>query len=117
MKVQDLKIGQVVYHRDVYEHGEALKIVGIREYEVELEGDFSGGTHGSVERCWLPAKGISRIYNHAYKLKCRQQAEAIQALAIPITDRNQDNMTKTMFDLNHMVMILTNDVSMNPEID
>lgn len=38
-----------------------MKIVGIRETEVELEGDFSGGTHNVVQKSWLPIKGLFRL--------------------------------------------------------
>jgi hypothetical protein len=115
MKVQDLKIGQTVYHRDVYRHKEPLKIVGIKETEVELEGDFSG-MYNVKQRQWMPLKGLSRIYNHAYKLECRKQAITMETLAIPVDSRNQDNMTRAAFDLQHMVMMLTTDVELNPEI-
>jgi hypothetical protein len=33
---------------------EPLKIVGIRENQVELEGDFSGGTHCVTQSGWFP---------------------------------------------------------------
>lgn len=108
-------IGQIVYHREVYEHREPLKVVGIREKELELEGDYSGGTNGIIQKEWLPIEGISLIYDHKYKMECRKTAICIEELAKPITDRNQDNMTKTMFDLLDMVFKLTNDVSLNPE--
>ena len=111
---RDFRIGDMVYHRQVYEHKERLKVVGIKEDELELEGDFSGGTHNVTQRQWLPIKGTSRIYNHAYKKKCRDEAVSIQALAAPI-ERNHDNMTKAMFDLLDMVFVLTADVSLNPE--
>jgi hypothetical protein len=111
----DFKLGQTVYHRDVYEHKEPLTIVGIREKELELEGDYSGGTNNIIGKQWLPIKGVSRIYNHKYKQKCRDAAVAIETLAIPITDRNQSTELRTMFDLLEMVFILTTDVSLNPE--
>jgi hypothetical protein len=114
MRKQEFKIGQTVYHRDIYDHREALKIVGIRETELELEGDYSGGTHGAVQKQWMPIKGTSYIFNHKYKKECRDAAVAIEELAKPV-DRNHDNMTKTMFDLLGMVFQLTNDVSLNPE--
>jgi hypothetical protein len=109
----NFKLGDIVYHRQVYSHREALKIVGIREHELELEGDYSG-MHNIIQKQWMPIKGVSRIHNHAYKAKCRQTAVDIEALAIPV-DPNHDNMTRTMFDLLGMVLILTNDVSLNPE--
>jgi hypothetical protein len=63
---RSFQIGQTVYHRNVYEHKEPLKIVGILEDKLLLEGDFSGGTHNVIQRDWLPIKGTSLIYNHAF---------------------------------------------------
>lgn len=58
ISANDLKLGQKVYHADIYNGEELMKIVGIREKEVELEGDYSGGTHGTYGKCWLPINGI-----------------------------------------------------------
>jgi len=68
-----LKIGQIVYHRDVYEHKEPLKIIGIKENELELEGDYSGGTHNVIQSQWMPLKGVSLIRDYAYKVRCREE--------------------------------------------
>lgn len=110
----DFKIGETVYHRNVYEHKEPLKIVGILEKELLLEGDFSGGTNNVCQRSWFPINGTSRIYNHAFKEKVRKDAIAIETLAIPC-DYSDDNTFKCMMDMVHAVLILTNDVSLNPE--
>lgn len=112
-----LQMGETVYHRNVYNHCEALKVVGINETQVHLEGDYSGGTNNVVGRDWLPIKGVSRIYNHAYKEKCRREAEAFTILASPINrnDPKLDNLHKSAFDFEHMVMLLTTDVELNPE--
>ncbi len=107
-------IRQTVYHRKVYNHCEPLKIVGIRETELELEGDFSGGTHNVCQKDWLPIKGTSRVYNHAFKEKCRSEAVAIRTLAVPIAN-STDNTVKAMLDLADMVIELTTDVAYNPE--
>ena len=40
--MEKFKLGQTVYHRSVYEHKEPLKIVGILEDKLFLEGDFLG---------------------------------------------------------------------------
>lgn len=109
-----LEIGQTVYHRDVYSHKEPLKIVGIREKEIELEGDYSGGTHNVTQKQWMPIDGVSRVYNHKYKKECRDFASATEILAYPV-DPNTDTMTKTMHLLLHMVFVLTGDVELNPE--
>ena len=42
-----------VYSEDIYNGREPFKIVGIRENEVELEGDFSGGTHSVTQKDWF----------------------------------------------------------------
>ena len=110
----NFKIGQTVYHRDIYEHKEGLKIVGIREHELELEGDYSGGIHNVSQKQWMPLKGVSRVYNHAFKLKARKDAIDIETLAIPCTG-SQDNTFKAMMDMVNAVMVLTNDVTLNPE--
>lgn len=114
-KRMDVQIGQIVYHRDVYSHREPLKIVGIRENELELEGDYSGGTHSISQKQWLPIKGVSRIYNHALKDKCRKMAIDVETLAIPAAEC-KDAAYVAMVGLAGMVMHLTVDVSLNPEI-
>tara|TARA_R110000868_G_scaffold119513_5_gene317279 strand:- start:19692 stop:20006 length:315 start_codon:yes stop_codon:yes gene_type:complete len=42
-----------IYIEDVYNGHEPFKIVGIRENQIELEGDFSGGIHKVVQRDWF----------------------------------------------------------------
>lgn len=37
---------------DLYNHLEVFKVVGIRETELELEGDWSGGTHNVNQTGW-----------------------------------------------------------------
>ena len=59
-------------------------------------------------------KGPSRIHNQAYKLKARKDAIDIETLAIPCAG-SQDNAYKSMMDMVHAVMVLTTDVSYNPE--
>jgi hypothetical protein len=36
-----------------YDHREVFTVVGIREDELELEGDWSGGTHNVSQRDWV----------------------------------------------------------------
>ena len=50
-----------VFHETIYNGKEPLKIVGIRKTEVELEGDFSGGTHNVTQKDWLPLKGTFQV--------------------------------------------------------
>lgn len=111
---RSFRIGDIVYHRSVYEHKEPLKVVGITEDKLLLEGDYSGGTNNVVQRDWLPIKGTSRIRNHAFKAKVRKDAIDIETLAIPCAD-SKDTTFKCMMDMVNAVKVLTTDVSLNPE--
>lgn len=42
-----------VYVEGLYYGHEPFKIVGIREDQVELDGDFSGGTHNVRQKDWF----------------------------------------------------------------
>lgn len=42
-----------VYVESIYDGHEPFKIVGIRENQIEIEGDFSGGTHNVSQRDWI----------------------------------------------------------------
>lgn len=53
-----LEINTFVYHQDIYDGKQEMKIVGLRENQVELEGDFSGGTHNTVGKAWFPIDGL-----------------------------------------------------------
>ena len=53
-----LSLNQEVYHKDIYGGRELMKIIGIRENEIELEGDYSGGTHKVTQKGWMPIKGV-----------------------------------------------------------
>jgi hypothetical protein len=41
---------------EMYEHREMFEVVGIREKELELKGDWSGGTHNVSQSGWYPVK-------------------------------------------------------------
>lgn len=60
------QLGEIVYHNDVYDGKEPFKIVGIRATELELEGDWSGGTHAVCQKGWMPILGITRIKSIDY---------------------------------------------------
>lgn len=53
-----LQLRQKVYHEKIYWGKEQMEVVGIREKEVELEGDYSGGTHNVRQKDWLPLEGV-----------------------------------------------------------
>lgn len=55
------KLGMQVFHETIYGGNECMKVVGIRQDEVELEGDYSGGTHNVIQKSWLPIKGLFRL--------------------------------------------------------
>ena len=46
-------VHKIAYNEGVYEGHEPFKVVGIRENQVELEGDFSGGTHNVCQKDWF----------------------------------------------------------------
>jgi len=54
----EIKLGQKVFHKDIYGGKEEMKIVGIREEEVELYGDYSGGVAAIRQKSWLPISGL-----------------------------------------------------------
>ena len=87
-----------------------------RERIYQKYGGLCAYSGTPLEDDWLPIKGTSRIYNHAFKLKARKDAVAIETLAIPCAG-SQDNTFKCMMDMVHAVMVLTNDVSLNPECE
>jgi hypothetical protein len=62
--IKILALGQKVYHKEIYSGRELMEIVGIRKNEVELEGDYSGGTHNVIQRDWLPIEGVLFQYNN-----------------------------------------------------
>lgn len=54
----NIEIGKKVYHSDVYDGYEEMEVIGIRKDEVELRGDWSGGTHHTIGDCWMPKDGL-----------------------------------------------------------
>ena len=55
---REIRLNQTVYHKNVYDGREPLRVVGIREHELELEGDYSGGTHAVCQKSWLKIEGV-----------------------------------------------------------
>ena len=54
----ELKFGMIVYHKNVYNGKEPMKVVGLRPHQVDLEGDYSGGTHNVCQVDWQPLEGV-----------------------------------------------------------
>lgn len=50
-----------VYVKNLYEGREPFTIVGIRKDEVELEGDYSGGTHNTVGKQWFKNEEVFAV--------------------------------------------------------
>jgi hypothetical protein len=66
-----------VYHEDLYKGEWKAKVVGIRENEVELYCDMSGGTHGTHGASWFPLSGLFR------KRKVCEQHEKFGTCTLP----------------------------------
>lgn len=51
--LQNISIGTYpVYSDKIHKGKEPMKVVGIRENEIELQGDYSGGTHLVDQKGW-----------------------------------------------------------------
>jgi hypothetical protein len=55
--MKNIKLYDIVIVPSIYTN-EQFEVVGIRENEVELEGDWSGGTHNVCQRGWI---GTNRV--------------------------------------------------------
>lgn len=58
-----IEIHQKVYHKDIYNGREQMTITGVKvdtkgQLMVQLEGDYSGGTHNVCQREWYYADGL-----------------------------------------------------------
>lgn len=98
----------VVYHRDVYDYKEPLKVFGITEDQLLLEGDFSGGTSGIVQRQWMNIDGVSKIYNYNYKFGAKTEANRILKMFDEVTD--ESNTAKLLKQICHTILVLTNEI-------
>lgn len=56
--IMEIQLGMSVYHKDIYHGQEQMKVIGIREKEIELEGDYSGGTHCVCQSDWENREGV-----------------------------------------------------------
>ena len=53
-----LSFNMIVFHEEIYNGSEPLTVIGIRPNQVELYGDYSGGTHGVGQSQWMPINGL-----------------------------------------------------------
>lgn len=111
MNKMDLKIGEYVYHKDLYDYREPFKVVGLAEDTVTLEGDFSS-MYGVIQRLTLPIKGVSRIYNYGYKLECRDLASKAVFIYNDLSDEGRLDLVG---ELCRMITKLTHDVALNEQ--
>lgn len=56
--MMNLEKNKIVYHIDIYDGNEQMKIIEITDTKVLLEGDYSGGTHNVSGREWHSIEGI-----------------------------------------------------------
>lgn len=115
MEAQDLKIGMIVYHRDVYNYREALEIVSLKQNEMEVEGDLSGGTHAIRQKTWLPIDGASLICNYGNKIEFRNRAKETLRIVNDTAWKKDDLWSGRIRDLIEMVLHLTEDAYLNGE--
>lgn len=71
-------IGETVYHNQVYDYRESLKIIDMTYDNLLLEGDFSGGTHPVTQRDWLTKQGTSRIRDYRRRIRILSEKEMIR---------------------------------------
>ena len=58
VKAMELKLGQTVFHKELYDGNWPFKVAGIRKHEIELEGDYSGGTNEGSHKEWYLIEGV-----------------------------------------------------------
>ncbi len=58
--VDDYRLGDKVT-TEYYDHGEKFEVVGIRANELELRGDWSGGTHNVDQTSWYPKDKCKKL--------------------------------------------------------
>ena len=67
MTYLDFQIGQKVTHPDIYWGREVFEVVGIRRDELELRGDWSGGTHNVDQSGWYKIEGMRHWFKYPFE--------------------------------------------------
>lgn len=62
MNHNHIRLYDKVIHPEIYNGNEVFTVVGIRTDELELLGDWSGGTHNVSQKGWFKRKGIKHYY-------------------------------------------------------
>ena len=107
MKAEQFKLGQKVYHDNVYKCKEPLTIKGIMKNKLLLEGDYSGGVSGSIQSDWLPIEGVRTIYNYTYKKECRNK---VFRIINNLGEKMNNVENKDLKEVCELVLNLTNDI-------
>lgn len=108
MNPDNFRIGQKVYHMKVYDGREQLTVVGIRATELELEGDYSGGTHNVCQKDWLPIEGVryrkQRTANEevVFQLDVDQSRKTVLAGGVPNIPQQYNNIIQSAFHFGEM---------------
>lgn len=61
--IEEIKLGDRVT-TEYYNHGEVFEVVGIRRDQLELRGDWSGGTHCVDQVGWYDRSKCKKIVNN-----------------------------------------------------
>lgn len=78
-EVSKPELDMEVFHELIYDGKELMKVVGIRKTEIELMGDYSGGTHNVSQKSWMPIKGAFRL-----RVVCREhEASGVGSCQLP----------------------------------
>ncbi len=61
--IYEFNLGDSATCEDGYNHGEVFKVTGIRADEIELSGDWSGGTHAVYQSQWVKKEQCKLVRN------------------------------------------------------
>ena len=64
MGCTEIELYDEVTHPEIYHGNEIFTVIGIRVNELELEGDWSGGTHNVRQRSWHKKAGTVIYKKH-----------------------------------------------------
>lgn len=69
----NIRLYDKVIHPEIYGGNEVFTVVGIRMNELELRGDWSGGTHNVDQTDWFKRDGTKKYYQHLIDEKAKQE--------------------------------------------
>lgn len=62
-----IRLYDKIIHPEIYGGKEIFTVVGIRMNELELRGDWSGGTHNVDQIGWFKRDGVINYYDSLIK--------------------------------------------------